>query len=502
MRDISKNLKTHLKGGVTTISTLWKVTRRDGRIFGYTDAVNDLTVLGVLFKSGTGFSASAISHSAKFNTEHIEVDGFTPIGGIDDVDITDKDLLDGKYDFADVEISQVNYERPGDGQVKILKGHLGQFELKHNQFRVELISLGAAAQHKIGAIYSLSCRAKLGDLQCKIPLATTAQELIFQVAGPMVAGDTISVEVSGRDINDLIVGGPLTSGDKMFVTIDGVELVQSFASNNDTTIDGLALQINAQPNVESAIRTGTDTIRVTSVGDNTAVAIISFQIIGTAPPSAVISNIDGANILVSQVFSADSNSTMDLFAAKLQLRPRILSAVVSSVTGTDTERDIILKAGVNGTDIQLANELISPSTNNIIITQTVAGSAGQTFNGVVSSASSRQRFLALMPLNVTGDFDFGVLTWINGENQGRQMEVKAFINDGFGLTINQGAAGAIFDLFLPMSSQINAGDNFTVNRGCDYKFITCKDKFDNVKNFRGEPHIPTPEDSAQNPRTL
>lgn len=501
MRNIENPVKTHFGSDVTTIATLWKITRRDRAVFGYTDAVEDITFEGLLHKAGTGFSASAISHSAKFNVEHIEVDGFTPVSGIDDVDITDKDLLDGKYDFADVEISQINYERPGDGSVKSLKGNFGQFELKHNQFRVELISIGSGIQHNIGEIYSLSCRAKLGDLRCKVPLATVAQAQLFQIAGPLVGGDTISVNVTGRDTTDLTLTAPLVLGHTLFIAIDGVELSQVFATSNDITLDNLAVQIQAEPNVGSALRVGTDTIQVISLDDDTILTITGFQVTGTATPTPAVVAVDGPNWPVSQLFTTDSNTTMDLFAAKIQARTRVASAVVSNVAGTDTERDITVTAAINGTDVPMTSGLISPSSINIIITQTVAGSAGQTFTGTVAFVGSQQRFTARMPDNPTGDFDYGIITWLNGENQGRSMEVKSFTNAGFGFT-DENASGATFDLFLPMASPINQDDSFSVNRGCDYKFATCKDKFDNVNNFRGEPHIPTPEQSAQNPRTI
>jgi uncharacterized phage protein (TIGR02218 family) len=34
------------------------------------------------------------------------------------------------------------------------------------------------------------------------------------------------------------------------------------------------------------------------------------------------------------------------------------------------------------------------------------------------------------------------------------------------------------------------GDTFEVVAGCDRTFATCKSKFNNVRNFRGFPHIP------------
>ena len=37
---------------------------------------------------------------------------------------------------------------------------------------------------------------------------------------------------------------------------------------------------------------------------------------------------------------------------------------------------------------------------------------------------------------------------------------------------------------------IAVADAFTVTAGCDKRFVTCRDTFDNVVNFRGFPHIP------------
>lgn len=87
------------------------------------------------------------------------------------------------------------------------------------------------------------------------------------------------------------------------------------------------------------------------------------------------------------------------------------------------------------------------------------------------------------PLGQTsGFFDFGVVTWLTGANAGLSMEVKSF------------SAGQV-TLVLPMPFPIStAGDSpsdtFKIVAGCDKAFATCRDKFHNVENFRGEPFIP------------
>jgi Phage conserved hypothetical protein BR0599/Ubiquitin-activating enzyme E1 FCCH domain len=80
----------------------------------------------------------------------------------------------------------------------------------------------------------------------------------------------------------------------------------------------------------------------------------------------------------------------------------------------------------------------------------------------------------------TGYFDFGMVTWVTGENAGLSMEIKAYV------------PGQV-TLALPMPFPISSGspqDTFVISAGCDKSFTTCRDRFNNVVNFRGEPYVP------------
>jgi uncharacterized phage protein (TIGR02218 family) len=50
--------------------------------------------------------------------------------------------------------------------------------------------------------------------------------------------------------------------------------------------------------------------------------------------------------------------------------------------------------------------------------------------------------------------------------------------------------GVTVALWQAMPEPIAEGDTFTVTAGCDKRFATCRDRFDNTANFRGFPHIP------------
>jgi len=80
-----------------------------------------------------------------------------------------------------------------------------------------------------------------------------------------------------------------------------------------------------------------------------------------------------------------------------------------------------------------------------------------------------------------GWFTAGRLMWTSGANAGLAVEVKDH---------RVVAGGARLALWQAMPEPVAAGDAFTVTAGCDKRFVTCRDRFINVTNFRGFPHIP------------
>lgn len=79
-----------------------------------------------------------------------------------------------------------------------------------------------------------------------------------------------------------------------------------------------------------------------------------------------------------------------------------------------------------------------------------------------------------------GWFTAGKLSFTSGANAGLSVEVKSHRKNG----------AVTFELWQAMSEPIAPGDEFTVTAGCDKRFQTCHDCFNNVVNFRGFPHIP------------
>lgn len=80
-----------------------------------------------------------------------------------------------------------------------------------------------------------------------------------------------------------------------------------------------------------------------------------------------------------------------------------------------------------------------------------------------------------------GWFTAGRLLFTSGANDGDAMEVKRHSVDG---------DDTVISLWQAMAHPVSPGDTFVVTAGCDKRFATCRDRFGNVLNFRGFPHIP------------
>ena len=97
--------------------------------------------------------------------------------------------------------------------------------------------------------------------------------------------------------------------------------------------------------------------------------------------------------------------------------------------------------------------------------------------GSVSAVAGPATFAAGDIAEPDGWYDYGLLWWISGANAGLKVEIKTY------------TAGE-FTLCDVMPSPIEPGDRFKAQAGCDKRQATCRDKFQNFLNFRGEPMIP------------
>jgi uncharacterized phage protein (TIGR02218 family) len=107
---------------------------------------------------------------------------------------------------------------------------------------------------------------------------------------------------------------------------------------------------------------------------------------------------------------------------------------------------------------------------------------------VTSVTEDRRKFIDTSVTGITEDvFRYGLLTWSDPESSGESDHNNA----GFAMEVKKYSPDTKeFELFEAMPYEIEVGDGFTVTWGCDKSTITCRDRFDNIVNFRGEPFVP------------
>lgn len=179
MIDIPPGLQSKLDAGVTTLARAWIVTRRDGRVFGFTDHDGPLAVAGIPCRPDSGFAAGEIRAEAGFSAARGAVFGALKDGAIEDA------ALDaGLWDEARVEIHAVDWSAPGLS-FRVFTGALGAVKRTERGYEAELEGLSARLDRVIGRRFSKRCDAELGDARCGADLSGAGfSALVSVVARP------------------------------------------------------------------------------------------------------------------------------------------------------------------------------------------------------------------------------------------------------------------------------------------------------------------------------
>src|SRR5690606_27464385 len=136
MMTCSTALREHLAGTVTTLASLWRITRTDGVVMGFTDHDQDITFDGQFYKAATGFTPTALSSNAALAVDNMEIQSV-----LDSEDITEADLAAGVYDNATVDLFLVNYDDLSAGALYPRRGTIGQVRVTGSGFAAELIGM-------------------------------------------------------------------------------------------------------------------------------------------------------------------------------------------------------------------------------------------------------------------------------------------------------------------------------------------------------------------------
>lgn len=197
---ISAPNQAMLDGGVTTIAYCWHITRTDSVEYFYTSHDADIVVDGDTYKSGQSFSPGDMRSSTKID----RVDDFQLLGLIDVSEISVDLLRDGWFDGSEVEIFLVDFTTPTNGRIATLRrGFIGEVTIQDGQtFIAEVSGLSQKLHVASGQLYSIHCRADLGDSSCSVGLVQTAwaatTAYAVRLSGDSRVGDIVAPSVESE----------------------------------------------------------------------------------------------------------------------------------------------------------------------------------------------------------------------------------------------------------------------------------------------------------------
>ncbi|MEQ1817363.1 MAG: DUF2163 domain-containing protein [Terricaulis sp.] len=180
MREISETLAAKLSSGVTTLCHVWRVGRRDGETFAFTDHDCPLVFEDMSAEPLQGLSAGAIEKSVGLGVDTASIEG-----ALSSLAIAEEDLARGLWDGARVDIYRVDWGAPHD-RAHLFTGHIGEVKRGAQAFEAELRGLQAALNVPVGRVFSRFCDADLGDGRCGVDIETTTfrgEGIVSEVLG-------------------------------------------------------------------------------------------------------------------------------------------------------------------------------------------------------------------------------------------------------------------------------------------------------------------------------
>lgn len=456
MKALSTAMISHLAQEVTSLCTCWKIIRKDGTVFGFTDHDVDLIYNGDIYESETGYNRTAISGDASFSVDNLDVTGF-----LDSKRITENDLRNGLFDMADVYIFAVNWQDLTMGDIKLRRGFFGEVSIHQNgMFEVEIRGLHQALSFNFMEVYQPLCRADFCDARCKLNKAT------YTFPGTVFSSTTRDT-FRASSLPVVVDSGVTTKGAHRYWRIQ-------VDTPNSTDYAGFA-EIVFFDQAKAIISGGS----ATAISTRKATG----QFLGLFGTSYGPGNARDGNTASSWECKQGDAPTawwqIDFGSAK------DVRSVLMRVSSTDYTH------APTAFDLQYSDDGVSFTSAKLCTNVWKSNGQEATWN-IASATSDAVDFpttLTAVPPPSTGASTYvgGTITFTSGPNTGRSLEI-----------ISYDPATYTVGLFEAFAYPISQGDKFLIMQGCDKSFATCK-VYGNQINFRGEPHVPGQDEMLKYP---
>jgi uncharacterized phage protein (TIGR02218 family) len=194
------SLDQHIHQEVTTLATLWKATRKDGAVYGFTDHDVDIVYNAIRYLASSGFNKMNMNDKAQLDISNMQIDGILS----SDL-ITDNDIRARLWDDAQLEIRVVNWRDLTMLDIQLGAGSWGPVTINENGYSVEFKGLSDRLTRNEGDVYQPHCRVDLGSIPCGVQID------LYRVAGTVSAfGDGFRTFGFTGSITDFYDGGLVT----------------------------------------------------------------------------------------------------------------------------------------------------------------------------------------------------------------------------------------------------------------------------------------------------
>lgn len=172
---------------VTTIAFCWRLARRDGVALGFTTYDRDLVIGGLIYRAAPGMLPSAVQLSGGLDANSMDVSGALTSDAI-----TEQDLAAGRWDGASVRLFTVDWEAPDGETLLLARGELGAVSIEGAGFTAELKGPAAIFERPVSELTSPECRARFGDVRCRVDLAPFTRITTISAVIDSVTVDVVS----------------------------------------------------------------------------------------------------------------------------------------------------------------------------------------------------------------------------------------------------------------------------------------------------------------------
>ena len=102
-KTLTPAMRAHLDAETTQLAAIWRITRKDGQQFFFTDHDRDIVFGGDTYRADAGFERTAIRSDAGFAVDNLDLAGVFAEGGI-----VEDEVRAGLFDGAEIRVSFVN----------------------------------------------------------------------------------------------------------------------------------------------------------------------------------------------------------------------------------------------------------------------------------------------------------------------------------------------------------------------------------------------------------